>query len=165
MTPNQIYNAYENIRVQSIDKLKLVVLLYEGAINFLNQAKKAMIEKNYAQKGKFIGKAEDIIIELCSSLDMEKGGEIAVNLSRLYDFMLYQLTMANLKNKSEYIDTVIDNLETLLKAWKEIEKKQKLNGKTEKKQSTTQGIPKVRIRPKINRPVNATAKSRIAVKI
>lgn len=120
MTPNQIYAAYENMQIQSMDKLKIVVLLYEGAINFMHQAKKHIKNKNYAEKGKYIGKAEDILIELCSSLDMENGGEIALNLSRLYDYVLYQLTMANLKNKTEFVDHAISTLETILHAWKKI---------------------------------------------
>jgi len=124
MTPNHVYSAYKTMQMQSMDKLQILILLYEGAIHFMNQARDFMLAKDYAKKGKFIGKAEDIIIELCNSLDMEKGGEIAVNLSRLYDFALYQLTMANLKNEPRYIDEASKTLSTLLVSWKAIGEKQ-----------------------------------------
>jgi flagellar protein FliS len=83
--------------------------------------KKAIIaieQKNLADKGKYIGKAHDIINELTVSLNHEVGGQIAKDLERLYNFMVTQLLKANIENDSAPLGTVQKNLETLLDGWK-----------------------------------------------
>jgi len=95
-------------------------MLYDGAIKALRQASTAIGEGDVAAKGKHIGKATDIIVELNSVLDMDVGGEIAANLRRLYDFMIYHLTQANLKKDQKMIGEVIALLEDLNQGWKAI---------------------------------------------
>jgi len=86
---------YMNTQIATADRLKLVVMLYEGAISFIKQAKIKMEQKDASGKGIFIGKALDIIAELNSSLNFKTGGEVAVNLSRIYNFLTFYLTKAN----------------------------------------------------------------------
>jgi len=98
----------------------LVVMLYNGAIKFLNQAIAALAAGDMAKKGTYIGKATDIIIELNSVLDMEAGAEVATNLRRLYVFMIQHLTQANFKKDPEMVREVIVLLEDLNQGWKAI---------------------------------------------
>ncbi len=66
-------------------------MCYEGAIDSLKLAKQKINEKDYEEKAKAIIKAQDIIDELLCSLDLEKGGAIAKNLSSLYNYMLRRI--------------------------------------------------------------------------
>lgn len=99
---------------------KLVVMLYEGAIKFLKLAIKEIEANNPIDKGKYIGKAQDIIFELNAVLDVEQGGEVAMNLRKLYFFMNRHLTQANIKQDIHKIEEVISLLEELNEGWKAI---------------------------------------------
>ena len=79
--------AYQNTAVATQSKGRLIVMLYDGAVKFLKLAINELQAQNYAQKGVYINKAQDIINELNAVLDMEAGGEIATNLRSLYCFM------------------------------------------------------------------------------
>jgi len=112
--------AYQDAAVTTQSKGRLIVMLYEGAVKFLKLAIKEADANNYEAKGKYIGKAQDIITELNAVLDMEAGGEIAGNLRKLYFFMNDRLSKANAKNDPETIREVISLLEELNQGWKAI---------------------------------------------
>jgi flagellar protein FliS len=98
-------------------------MCYEGAIESLERAKQKMTEKKYEEKGKAITKAQDIIEELISSLDFEKGGTIAENLAGLYKYILSRIVYADLKKEIGAIDEVVVILTELLSAWQELASK------------------------------------------
>ena len=95
-------------------------MLYDGAIKALGQAISAINDGNIPARGRQIGKATDIIIELNSVLDMDAGGEIASHLRSLYEFMITHLTEANLQNDPEMIGQVVRLLEDINQSWKSI---------------------------------------------
>jgi len=99
---------------------RIVVMLYEGAIKFLKQAITEMQAENHEAKSKYINKAEDIINELNTVLDMEAGGEIATNLRSLYTFMIRHLHEANIQKDPGKIEEVTKLLEELNQSWKAI---------------------------------------------
>jgi flagellar protein FliS len=102
----------------------LVVMLYDGAITFLEQAKQEIEVRNYAKKGILISQALDIISELDGSLNTEKGGELAQNLHKLYMYCSTRLLQANLKMDITLIDEVIGILSSFRSAFSEISKTQ-----------------------------------------
>ena len=102
----------------------IVIMLYDGAITFLEQAKEEIEAKNVAKKGILISQALDIIAELDGSLNNEKGGEIAQNLHRLYMYCNTRLLRANLKMDTAIIDEVIGILSSFRSAFAEITKTQ-----------------------------------------
>jgi flagellar protein FliS len=112
--------AYQTNAVATQSKGRLVVMLYDGAIKFLKLAIKEMEAKNYEAKGKYLNKAQDIIWELSSVLNVEEGGDIAKNLRSLYLYMNRRLNEANIKIDPEIVKEVISLLETLKKSWKAI---------------------------------------------
>ncbi len=112
--------AYQENSVLTQNKGKLVVMLYDGAIKYLNMAITAINNGNMEDKGKCIVKAQDIIFELNTVLDMETGGEIAANLRKLYNFMWQRLSDANIKSDSNMIIDVVKLLTELNKGWKAI---------------------------------------------
>jgi flagellar protein FliS len=118
-------NAYANIgidtSVSGADPHKLILLLYQGALLAISTAKNQILRKDIAAKGKSISHAILIIDEgLKASLDKNAGGELAQNLSALYDYMNQRLLVANLKSDIDVLDEVSTLLTELKGAWEEI---------------------------------------------
>ena len=112
--------TYRETAITTQSKGRLIVMLYDGAIKFLKLAIIKIEENNPEDKGKYIKKAQDIITELNVTLDMEVGGEVAMNLRKLYIFMLGYLNTANIKQDPAKIKEVIKLLEELNQSWKAI---------------------------------------------
>jgi flagellar protein FliS len=117
-------NAYMQTHVTTTTPGHLVVMLYDGAITFLEQAKEEITAKNFAKKGILISQALDIIAELDGSLNNDKGGELAQNLHRLYVYCNTRLLRANLKMDTAIIDEVIGILSAFRSAFAEISRTQ-----------------------------------------
>lgn len=118
-------NAYAQVgvdsAVQSADPHRLIILLFEGAESAIAIALAALEQKNLQAKSQAIGKAIDIINDgLNASLNKEAGGEIAVKLSALYDYMCARLLYANLKNDIPALHEVNTLLNEIHGAWNEI---------------------------------------------
>ena len=109
--------AYRKNHFYTVDRGTLLLMLYQGAIDFLKQAKDHLEKGEIAEKGVCISKAHAIVSEFLSSLNVEAGGEVARNLEKLYRFMLDQLMDAHLGNDAKPLDTVIGLLGTLKEGW------------------------------------------------
>lgn len=81
---------------------------------------KELEAENYEAKGRYIGRAQDVITELNAVLDVDAGGEIAANLRKLYLFMNDRLSQANTKRDPQMIREVITLMEELNQGWKAI---------------------------------------------
>ncbi|MBI4798010.1 MAG: flagellar export chaperone FliS [Desulfarculus sp.] len=112
-------NQYRKTQVATVDRGRLIVLLYEGAISFLTKARASMGDGDIPTASSLINRAQDIIDELNASLNMDQGGDIAHNLRRLYLFMGDQLVRAKIKADSEPLDEVVRMLVSLNEAWRE----------------------------------------------
>lgn len=112
--------TYQSVQVTTTDRGRLLLMMYEGAIKFLRQSKSGLESRDVAKFCRFLSKAQAIIAELMNTLDFEKGGSIARDLDRLYDFMLFYLTEANLHQDGRRISKVIELLDTIYLAYKEI---------------------------------------------
>jgi flagellar secretion chaperone FliS len=99
--------TYFQTQVTTTNQGDILILLFDGAIKYLTQAREKIVEKNYAQKGILISKVMDIMTELQSSLNAQKGGELAGNLQRLYFYCNTQLLKANIKMDVGIIDEVL----------------------------------------------------------
>lgn len=111
---------YKKTQVTTVDKGRLIVLLYEGAIKFVNQANDCAKANNLEGKANNINRAMDVIGELNHSLNVADGGEIAANLRKLYIFMTDQLLRAKIGSETNVLDQVIQMLGTLSEAWNEV---------------------------------------------
>ena len=112
--------VYQQTAVTTQNKGRLIVMLYDGAIKFLKQAIANLAARDYEAKGRNISKAQDIIVELNTVLDMNAGGEVAQNLRGLYNFMNRHLSQANIKCDAQMIQEVISLLEELNQSWRAI---------------------------------------------
>ena len=125
-TIKNINTINKPIQVEGATKGKIVVLLFEGTIKFLRKASKAIDENNIQDAHNNIVKAENILYELMSTLNMD-AGEIADNLMRLYDFMIWQLIEANRDKDKNKVESVIELLLPLCDAWKQIVEKDNIS--------------------------------------
>ena len=91
----------------------LLLLLFDGAIRFLGQALRALGREDRAGFAAAVGRANGVIGELAATLDQERGGEVAANLARLYEFMLRHLTQGLAGRSRGYLDGVLEVLRTL----------------------------------------------------
>ena len=109
--------AYKKTSVHTASKEQILLMLYQAAIKNCKKAMIAIEEKDLAAKGEFVGKMQDIIIELNNSLDFEVGGDVARELSSLYDYILYSSTQANIKIDKEPLEGCLSVLKTLYDGW------------------------------------------------
>ncbi len=116
---NPYLNQYKKAQVQTASPEQILIMLYDGAIRFLNQAKVHMQNKDIEQSHTNIIKAQRIITEFMSSLDIELGGEMAQNLFNLYEYLHHRLVHANIKKDEEAIDEVLGHLRSLKNTWEE----------------------------------------------
>jgi len=111
---------------------QLIIMLYEGAIRFISQAKGHIEAKRVGQKGECISKALGIIdLGLRAALDKSGGGEIAQNLDNLYIYMGNALLYANLEDDIARLEEVSKLLKDLKSAWEAIGKRAPIVALTE----------------------------------
>ncbi len=116
----QAGQAYTEASVMSASPVQLVVMLYDGAILFLQQSRIAFHNGDAATGRQRIFKAEAILVELGNRLDMEQGGEVTENLRNLYLFCRSQLGQAAIQGDGEATKDVIGILDDLRSAWREL---------------------------------------------
>lgn len=121
-----IPNPYQQYQANSVNSAKpgqLTLMLYNGAIKFINTAIKGVDEKDYPKINENIIKAQEIILYLSSTLNMDY--EISQNLASLYDFMYRRLIEANIKKDKQAMVEVLDLVQDLRNTWTEVLKQYK----------------------------------------
>lgn len=113
-------HRYQQMDISTATPEALVAKLFQGAIRHARRARDLGESSQLRDRGPCISKAVAIVGELRSSLDHERGGEIATNLSRLYDFVIERLTEGNLRREAKPIDEALTVLTTLEEAWAEL---------------------------------------------
>lgn len=115
------YDEYMNNSVMTSTPEELILMLYDGCIKFINRAIISIDNKNLADANRSILKAEDIIIELRSSLDMSY--PIAGDLDNLYGFFIDMLIQANISKDKEKLLQVLPLIKELRGTWAEAGKR------------------------------------------
>ena len=111
--------AYKKTSVGTASKEQILLMLYQAAIRNCKKAIEAIDDNQIAEKGTYIGKLQDIVIELNNSLDFEVGGDVAKELSSLYDYILYASTQANINLDKKSLEGCLEVLKTLYNGWTE----------------------------------------------
>lgn len=114
--------AYAKTAVSTTTSQKeLIVMAYDGVIRFLRNGREHALNSEFEQKYINLTKARAIIEELASTLNMEKGGEIAQNLWNVYLYCIEKITAANITNNVSHIDDIIPAIEELREGWVKME--------------------------------------------
>lgn len=104
--------------VSGADPHQLILMLYDGALASIHQARGHLAAGRVAEKGAAIGKAIRIIDEgLKVSVDADAGGQLAQRLLSLYDYLVMRLLQANLRNEEAALTEVTRHLNELRDAW------------------------------------------------
>jgi len=117
---NQAKTMYNKNDISTSNPLKIVLMLYDGAVNFLNKAIAFADAGDIKHKNIYANKARDIIEELNNSLDTDAGEDMAQQLRRLYYFMNRHLMKANWNNDIQGMKEVIEILSGLREAWQSV---------------------------------------------
>ena len=120
MVPSRYHNQYRKNEISTSSQGRLIIMMYEGAIKFSTMALQSIEKGDIASQGKYINKTHDIINELSLALDLKKGGEVALRLESLYQYMLSQLTLANIKSDRKSLEDVVKILSPLAEAWEQL---------------------------------------------
>jgi len=123
MSAKVAFNEYKKNKVITASGVELIVQLYDEVIKNIQLAKLILSKSDklsydeIKNKNKAISKSVNIVTGLGDSLDMEKGGEIAANLGKLYEFVNMRLLNANLNNDPVMLDEALRVLHELREAW------------------------------------------------
>jgi flagellar secretion chaperone FliS len=114
--------AYRQFSVQGATPLRLVVMLYDGAIAALQRAIAAIQAHDISNKCAELNRATAIIAQLEGSLNFEKGGEVARTLKSLYVYARSQALKGNLENSAPTLLSLVDRLTSVREAWAEADR-------------------------------------------
>ena len=120
MVNQQAQAAYRRHQVETATPGQLIVLLYDGAIRHCKAAQTAIEQKALADASQHLLKAQDIVVELMASLNLEAGGELATRLLQLYDYIHRRLVQANVRKDTEAIVEAVHLLSGLREAWAQV---------------------------------------------
>ena len=101
---------YQTSNITTATPEKLMIMLFDGAIQFLQKAKTAIAEKNLQERATNIESARKIVRELMRTIDLENGNDVSKALFRLYNKMAMKLIKANVSKNSELVDEVLNDM-------------------------------------------------------
>lgn len=121
MSVNSPYSQYQETQLKTATPGKLLVMAYDAAIKFARTASENMQEGKLDEQSVNITKAQNIILELMSCLDMKVDPQLAENLYSLYSYMFDQLTEASIHDNKAALEETIGVLTELRSVWSEAE--------------------------------------------
>lgn len=107
--------------VEQASPVRLVVLLYDKAVALVRQSVQHIERENEKAKGEALNRVVDILCELQAVLNREDGGVVAEKLDAMYEFMIREITIANMNSDPAPLGTVLGVLEELRKGWQELD--------------------------------------------
>lgn len=114
---NQYVKQYQKSSIETASREQILIMLYDGAIQFLNKAKISMQNSEIEATHNNLMGAQNIIQEFINSLDREVAPQLAENLTSLYEYFIRRLIHANIKKEIEPIDEVLKYLKNLKSTW------------------------------------------------
>lgn len=124
MNYGRTLGQYQKTSIETSNKLDLVIMCYDKAIECFTRAREYYSQKEYEKKGRAVQKGLDIIGQLQCSLDMENGGEIAANLDRLYSYIAHRVIQGDIRSDVSVFEEAVSLLTELKEAWEGIAGKQ-----------------------------------------
>lgn len=116
---NQGYGVYQEVHAKELDQAQLILMMYRGAINFLNKALVAG-KTDKVVMGHYVSKCKNVILELMLSINTEEGGEMGETLLNMYQRLFNKLNAAHMIDDMERIAQVRDSLQELEDIWRQV---------------------------------------------
>lgn len=120
MQPNKGITQYQQIAMHTISPERMVVMLYEGALRFLERGRHALVENDIESRSVQLNKGRSIIVELRETLDHDVGASFTHELASLYNYVIAEINEAVLTQNPDHIDHAVSVLEPLLEAWRDV---------------------------------------------
>ena len=120
MHAQEYARRYAAAEVSVPDRGRLLLLVLEGGAKFLRLTRDALAAGDFTRFGENLARAQAIISELLATLDHDAGGAIAADLARLYDFMLFHLTEANVRKSVQHVEQVMAVFGTIAGAYRDV---------------------------------------------
>jgi flagellar secretion chaperone FliS len=121
---NKPWDSYRRVATQTATPGQLVLMLYDGALKFMEKALSGFEHQDPKLFNQTINnnilRAQAIIHEMNASLNMQAGGEVASNFRRLYNYFYRRLTQANRTKQKAPIQEVISHVRRLRHSWAEM---------------------------------------------
>jgi flagellar protein FliS len=115
------YGQVKNVTgVAQSNNVELIQMLFDGLVESLSAAKGHIQHNSIADKGKAISRATRIVLGLQGALDFEKGGELAINLNDLYNYVTRRLLHVNLRNDLVALEEIYGIMTEIREAWKQV---------------------------------------------
>jgi len=128
MKLNSTHSIYKQVDV-SCSAPQLVLILLDGASRYAREAADHLRAERWAEKGKAVEATFECLAELRRNLNLVEGGEVALTLDRMYDFLLTKLSVGNASRDAAQFDQVVESIQTLRKAWQELFDRLRAEGK------------------------------------
>lgn len=110
---------YQQTQVTTSSPENILLMLYDGAINFTRIAMEKAACGEIGERGKYVSKAQAIVAELMNTLDHETGGAVAMGLEQLYLYVINEYVNANINNSVKSLENTIRILSMLRDTWAE----------------------------------------------
>ena len=110
---NKYIKQYQASNVNTATPEKLMIMMFDGALQFLQKAKAAIAEGNLKERSINIDGARKIIRELTRTIDLENGNDVSKQLFKLYNKMAMNLIKANVQRNAALIDSVIEDISNI----------------------------------------------------
>lgn len=107
---NKYIKQYQTSNITTATPEKLMIMMFDGALQFLQKAKTAIEEKNFQERSQNIDGARKILRELMRTIDLENGNDVSKSLFRLYNRMVMKLIKANVQRNAGLIDEVVEDI-------------------------------------------------------
>ena len=111
------HQSYKNANVTTADRGKLVIMIYDHCIKWTKKAEEELDSKDVEKMVRAVQRVQNGLTELMCALDMERGGDIARNLFRLYEFYSRHLTQAIKDRSVQALRDVAGMMSMLREAW------------------------------------------------
>ena len=121
------YNSYKQNLIMSASREQLLLMLVDGAVKYTKIAKLSIENKDIMRGHKELIRVQDIFTELMITLD-QSAGQWAKDMYKVYDFIRYELSRANIRKNVQIIEGVLPVIEAVRDTWHEADKKSKEEG-------------------------------------
>jgi flagellar protein FliS len=117
----RITHEYRKQSVNGASPLQLVIMMYDGALKFMEAGKHAIAHQDLPRQNDQLQKAQKVVLELMACIDQDQGGDVARNLISLYTYVLNELVKANCEDSAEPVERCIKIFSELRDSWVQIE--------------------------------------------
>ncbi len=121
--PYKAQQAYKTTSIQTASQGRLIVMLFEGAIRFMNQFAEAARERRIEEAHTNSIKAQRIMTELLLALDHSKGGDVSRIIERAYEDIRNRMVLSNVRKDVGMVEGIVKDLDSFRVTWTEVFKK------------------------------------------